>query len=179
MPLRTRLRTASVLSRTGSSAPSGSVTGASSRVNLTTGDLTCSATTWAAMTASALDITLGNATSLPITAGMKLEIHLNGFTGSATPGLFFDIATIVSAAPVNFISGLANASNTDAGVQGWRAGGSTNTNASGGVLYTVQAGDISAGTVLLRPYWVLSTAGSRSILANTNAPLMFWAKVSG
>jgi hypothetical protein len=117
-----------------------------------------------------------------------IEVGLNAQTASLTSTniaqLAFDVATYVSAAPVNYLSsGTATAATS--GVGGWFA---TNTTVSsplfGSVFYRLQAADLSANTVTVRLYakFVSGTGvTSRAVDADStsNCPLVFWVKNHG
>jgi hypothetical protein len=108
-------------------------------------------------------------------AGDLLLVGISTFdVGSDANSMRMDVATIVSAAAVNFVS---SASGTPAslGVTGWLGFVSEEYPHIGSVPYVVQAGDISGGNVTLRLCaWV--GAGSRTLNATAAGPLIFWAK---
>lgn len=95
--------------------------------------------------------------------GDVLEYTPNFLAGNEAVITTWDIATIVSAAVVNWFSSGTSTHPTSNGLIGWYASGSGQYfNITGPAWYTVQAGDIDAnGRVTVRPY-VLST-GVRTI----------------
>lgn len=108
-------------------------------------------TSWAAFTGS---VTIAAA------AGDVLKLSISAFMdpGNLTA---IDAATIVSSSPVNWVS---SASGTHSGSVGaWRCAlGVYEPVGGGGILYTVQAGDISGGNVTFKVYG-LTVASTRPI----------------
>lgn len=84
----------------------------------------------------------------------------------------FDFASIVSAAPVNYVFA---ASGTPVNIPiPWYIGPGEQSAANGGYLYVVQAGDLSGGNITLRLYARVS--GNRTLEADAAAPLVTWVK---
>lgn len=111
--------------------------------------------------------------------GDVLEYSINGLvdTGAGSAGL--DVATIVSAAPVNSFAnaGAVTTAPPPYGVQGWPILASTSHEVSGSAFYTVVSGDISSGTVTVRLRY--QAAGSKTLYASTNNPLQVAVKNLG
>lgn len=139
---------------------------------------------------SAGDLTLNNAawTDVPslgdltvtATTGDIILVNPVGLWGSENVLTSLDCATIVSAAPVNYVS---TRSGTPAalGVGSWFGDNNTagvNMVIGGPVQYPVQAGDVSGGTVTLRLRYDQASAANRTLFASTaNVPLMLQATV--
>lgn len=135
------------------------------------GTYTLSSTSWADVHASNLDLTLAAA------AGDVIEVGLSALGGNQNAELYLDAATIVSAAPVNYV-GTAGGG-TERGVQAWFLDNSINATAGGSVLYTVQAGDLDGGNVTVRLRYRASAAASKELFATAAIPLHFWMKNLG
>lgn len=132
------------------------------------GNLTLNSTAWANVD-TALDIALNAAT------GDVVEVGLSGVAASEATVLGLDAATLVSGAVVTVVSSGAAESATSEGVMAWRPTESTTSNCGGSVLYTLQATDISLGTVTLRLRYRTGTAANKTLNANSNQRLVFWA----
>lgn len=143
----------------------------------TTGDITVSSSSWS-------DVGTVPDLSVDAVAGDVLEAGFN-FTGNNTGGysIFFDVATIVSASPVNYLSGCTGA----AGDEGFAAalpdgggGGYARQDVNGQTLYTVVSGDLASGVVTVRPRYRMTPAASlAAIRANANQPFVYWVKNLG
>lgn len=107
---------------------------------------------------------------LAAVAGDTLLISASCLWGNESPSVWgsLDVATIVTAAVVNYISGLGP---TGTGPQCWRGPGAPNAAQfvpfGGTVFYVIQAGDIEAGNVTLRLMAKINTAGTRTLYAST------------
>ena len=101
-------------------------------------------------------------------SGDLLDIRVSMLTSSAGSGadLRIDVATIVSASPVNYVSSLSGTPDT-VGVAGWFVPASTRLPITGSVLYVAQAGDISGGNVTLGLRAWCSAVSGRGILASS------------
>ena len=120
-------------------------------------DQTLNATSWTALTG--LDVTVAAA------AGDVIDLQLSGYPNSFSGGnaAAFDIATIVANAIVNRVSG--GTGNADFGcLEALR-------NTADGMAvarrYTVQAGDVSGGTVHFRGYYRVNN-GSATFSTGAN-----------
>ena len=137
----------------------------------TSGNITANSTSWANVD-TGLDLVLTAA------SGDYIECGFSAFMANQAVNLGIDVASIVSASPVNYISGGGGAS--DYGVQAWLAGDTGHATAVGGsILYLLVSGDISGGTVTLRLRYRTGTASNRTINATTAQPLHWWAKNIG
>lgn len=135
-----------------------------------TGNLTLNSTSWANLPS------LGTLT-LAVQTGDIIQVGLSGRFSSENVWGFLDVATIVSAAVVNSLSGVAESANNE-GITGWSGvAGSIHSNIGSPVLYTIQSGDISSGTVTLQIRYRTLTAANKTLLADSNRPLTFWARV--
>ena len=115
-----------------------------------------------------------------VVAGDLLEIGLGSKWVSGTTFTQLDVATIVSAAVVNYAS-TRTSTPGDIGYAAWRG---TNTAPAigffGALLYVVQAGDISGGTVTLRLRYKQNSATNTVLGASTtDGPLNFYVKNLG
>lgn len=133
---------------------------------ITSGDFTFTSTTFVDLS-SAVDLTLAAQVSDVIEVGMAFTTMNSG--GSNLNA--FDVQTRVSSAGVNYISGGL----TD-GVAGWRAQNPTAANLmaiTGSYFYTVTAGDLSGGTITLRPRGRVN-AGTATVSADGTQRAFFW-----
>jgi hypothetical protein len=125
-----------------------------------------------------LDLTL-NASTGDVIEYVPSLVGPNGYNVS----VYFDVATIVSGSVVNAFSTEGPQNNALYGVSGWYFTNSSVINiyqtVSGSIFYTLQAGDISSGTVTLRFRYRSDTATNRVIYADTNFPLKVWARNHG
>lgn len=143
------------------------------RARRTAGDYTLNSTTWANVD-TGLDLTVA------AVAGDVLQVSASGLWGAQAVVGMLDAATIVSASPVNYISGGGGAS--DQGVMAWWGTASTvtatlNVPIGGGLQYVVQAGDIDGGNVVLRLRYRTATAANKTLLGTTALPF-HWSVVN-
>jgi len=138
------------------------------------GDITVNDT--AAGSFSDVNATVGDVVVAAVT-GDLLMIGLSTGSGSSGNSMRIDVASIVSAAAVNFLSSRTGTPAT-LGVTAWFCHGSAAINISGEVPYIVQAGDLSGGNVTLRLCaWV--SGSTRALQASSNSPLIFWVRNLG
>lgn len=121
--------------------------------------------------------TLGTLT-VAAASGDLLLIGLNAYLPSDTELMRLDVATIVSAAAVNYVSSRSGTP-ASVGVPAWRGTASVEVPIGGSIPYIVQAGDISGGNVELGLRAWLSSGTSRSIAADSGSPLTFWVENRG
>ncbi len=133
----------------------GAVTVPTSFVRQTTSVYTLNSTTEA-------DIDTGTDLTIAAATSDKLQISLTSRFGAEAVNAFLDVATIVSAAPVNYVSGGAGDSD-DFGVGGWLGLSGVGQAFGGTVFYTVQSGDISGGNVVLRLRYRTSAASNKTL----------------
>lgn len=145
-------------------------------VTITAGSSTVSGTTWADLPtiAATADLTLAAQVGDTVELGMSLS-----WTTGATYGAM-TVATIVSAAAVNHVQGWTSTTGGN-GVKAWMQTGNVSSDAGlgGAVLYTLVAGDISAGTVTFRPRARILTASTKVMNATAVDPFHFYAKNLG
>lgn len=137
----------------------------SSKVIYTGGDITTatSGTDKQAFHASGLDVTIAAAT------GDVLEWSASfGLSGNNTGELRVDAATVVSSTLTNFFSGGTITAGSIMGLY-LQPSVSVVINASCSIMYTVQAGDISAGNVTIRPVYI-AAANAKTLKAQANYP---------
>jgi hypothetical protein len=139
--------------------------------NRTSGNVTCNSTTWANVD-TGIDLVLAAA------AGDTIEVGTSFKWGNEAVWIFLTASTIVGGSPVSH-AGPASASGE--GVSGWGgAGDSSSTQHRGcSVMFTLVSGDISSGTVTLRLRYRTATAANRTLEANADKPLHWWAKNIG
>lgn len=113
---------------------------------------------------------------LTAAAGDVIEVSATGRWATENVQVYMDVATIVSAAPVNYLSGSGS---TGEGVQSWQGYGNVNTNISGACMYTLQAGDISGGTVTLRLRVRTGTAANKTFVSGATNVFKWSAKNFG
>ncbi len=106
-------------------------------------------------------------------AGDLLVVGISALVNNTTNvSIGFDFATIVSAAPVNYLSS-ATGTPITIGVLQWFCFLSVAAKVGGSYPYVVQAGDLSGGNVTLRLYARVSS-GSRVLDATATSPLVTW-----
>lgn len=130
----------------------------------TAGDITLNQNTWTNVN-TGLDLAIAAAT------GDTLEFHINAMTTTASVDTYLDGVTLVSGSPVNSLAkkGAAPLTNDNAGVQWLIPSG---TRLGGGwapLIYVVQAGDISGGTVTVRLRYLNSSTTSRTLYAGSGS----------
>lgn len=152
------------------------VSAAPVRKRRTAGNITLNSSSWANV-----DPTVGTTNELDIVlaarAGDMVEVGLSGFLQSESVVMYFDAASIVSAAPANYWGGAGGAS--DEGVGAWFAIHAAWKAQSGGAVREIVSGDLSAGTVTIRLRFRGSSASDRILRATAANPLDFWAKNHG
>lgn len=106
-------------------------------------------------------------------AGDVLEVGISQKSSSTNGAYqFLDAATVVSGAPVTYLSSDTGTPNT-AGISAWSTSDvSSSRLVTGSVLYTVKSGDISGGQVRLRLYGRATIART---LHPSSSPAHFWA----
>lgn len=106
-------------------------------------------------------------------AGDKLEIGASLRWNNESTVKLLDVATIVSGSPVNYCSGLGASGN---GVIAWIGENAVAGSAGGSIIYTVVSGDISGGTVTLRPRLRANTNTAITLRANATTPFHWHVK---
>jgi hypothetical protein len=111
-------------------------------------------------------------------AGDLLHIGIDASLAVDTESVRVDVASIVSASPVNYVSSLTGTP-LAVGIPGW-GWSATTLNRLGHVIpYVAQAGDISGGNITLSLRGWLSSGTSRSFEASATVPLVFWTQNFG
>lgn len=138
----------------------------------TAGNLTLNSTNWANVD-TALDIVLTG-----VTAGDEIAYGASGLLQNENVQVFFDVATIVSSAPLNSLARRAAVETApgtsgfamwnSVGAQYWRLAGVT-------PPYTLVSGDIVAGTVTLRLRYATGVASNKTLFASASNLLDVWA----
>lgn len=118
------------------------------------------------------DLDTGLDLTIPAASGDKLLLGFNTRSGSENVTLYIDVATIVSASPVNYV---ASGGTVGRGIGGWIHPPNINSPNGGPVPYTVVSGDISGGNVVLRLRYSTSSATAKTLVASTSEPMVFWA----
>lgn len=137
-------------------------------VQRTAGNVTTNNTSWTDVTGP-MDLTMTAATA------DRVHVCLSGGAyGTEAVTLNLTAMTIVSASPVNDIATGTTPSNTTLGVGAWRAPSGAPMAYGGGMIYALQAGDISGGTVTLRLRYRSASATNRTLTAS-DPPLFFYA----
>ncbi len=140
----------------------------------TSGDVTITADAVWANVDTGMDLTLTASSGHTVEVGVSVRC-----ANTTAVSMNFDVVSIVSAAPVNSFSTGAAPSDSNDGVAGWRIGSSLNEGRAGSIMYTLQAGDITGGTVVCRLRVRTSSTTNRDITASAVSPLVFWAKNLG
>lgn len=138
----------------------------------TTANLTLNSTTFADVDPSGTAAARNLDVVLSAKTGDWVELGLSARTDAGAVTLYLDMASIVSSAPVNYISGGAGD-----GIQGWSGVNGQTTPISGNVLYQVQAGDIENGQVRFRLRYRTTAATNKVVVATTTQPLQTFGKV--
>lgn len=136
------------------------------------GNITINGTSWA-------NVDTGTDLVIAAVSTDWLAVSINGrlAAGAANTHTFFDIATIVSAAPVNYFGTAGGVS--DEGLNGLRVMDTLDIPLTGTFLYQVQAGDVSGGNVTLRLRTRQGTAGNRAFVAGSTNPFKWWVENLG
>lgn len=141
------------------------------KVTRTAGNLTLNSTTWADMPGATTWEGV-----LKVQAGDLIQVGLNARQSSEGTYSFLDVGTIVSAAVVNTLSGVAEGASNE-GITNWSGITGVASNVGGAVIYTVQAGDIVNGAVTLRLRYRTLAATNKTFLSDSTRPATFWGRV--
>lgn len=135
--------------------------------NRTAGDLTLNSTVWADLP------TIGTTWDATLAAqvGDVIEAGMTGVWNTDVVFSYLDAVTVVGGAVVNHF-GTSAASGS--GVESWRGNTSSQFDPIGGsIYYALVAGDISAGTVTVRPRFRTSAAINKVLYASSLNPLQW------
>lgn len=134
----------------------------------TAGDITLNSASWADTGVADLVI--------PAVAGDVIGVELNCQVNNQNVDTYFDVASIVAAAPVRYWS---NDTGTPAGfgIQGWYCSGLTYEKLGSEVTKVVAAGDISGGNVTIRLRYKQASATARTLVAGASQPF-HWRAVN-
>lgn len=136
----------------------------------TSGNVTLNSTTVANFD-TGLDLTLNG-----VQAGDELEVGISALWNNENVTAYLDVATIVSGSPVNYVGdGLVAATND--GLMFCYTTGAVFKGIGGCDFYTLQAGDISGGSVLLRLRFRTGSAANKIMNASTQDPFKWYARV--
>lgn len=151
--------------------PSSGSSVATAKTTRTAGSVTVNSTAFfTADIDTALDLTVA------AVAGDVVELSVSGMWDNEAVVGALNFVTRVSGADVNFITG----GSATYGVVAWRGESGVRDAIGGGLLYTVQAGDLAAGNVTFRLRGSTPAAASNKVLAATTAlPLVCMAKNYG
>lgn len=148
-------------------AVSGSHTHPGAVVTYTAGDISLTSTSVAVLSGPGDCVVAAS-------SGDVLLVGISARTENTTGNsIALDVATIVSASPVNYLSSRTGTPLTTS-VPRWFIPASTNGAVGGVTRYVVQSGDISGGNVTLRMYYRVS--GNRTLAASSTVPLEFWVQ---
>lgn len=112
-------------------------------------------------------------------SGDVIEASVSAFVNNQNGEVNLDVVTVVSGSPVRaFSTGAAETAGTN-GVSGWYKSDNIFGQMTGSILYVLQSGDISAGTVTLRLRVRSGTAAAKAIRASTTTPFAWWVKNLG
>jgi hypothetical protein len=118
---------------------------------------------------------------IPAVVNDILGVAIQAVINDTGAELVLDMATRVGAADVNYLSSGTNTPRFNGALPPWlqtTIGSGNFPTIEGEVLYKVQAGDISAGTVTLRPYGA-GDGGTRTVIRSSAFPLRCWVKNYG
>ena len=127
---------------------------------------TLSSTSWADVSGPS-DITLTAGTGDVVMVSLSTT-----WNNAGAPGAHLDVVTIVSATVTNSFATAGAPNNSHEGIGSWR---NANTAVAGSFYYTLQAGDVSGGQVVLRLRGRLASAGTCSFFTGANFPMYFFA----
>lgn len=131
------------------------------------------------ITTTAINVDTALDIALSAQVGDVIEYSVNGrVTPASGSDASFDVATIVSAAPVNYMgAGLS----VGGGVQGWYMYNTAVSNLSltGSAWYTIVIGDLASGIVTLRLRGIGGGTGAHVLQATAASPFMVCAKNLG
>lgn len=113
--------------------------------------------------------TIGTTWDITLAAqvGDVVRVELSGLWGSEVVEAYLDVYSIVSAAAVSSWSGAA----TSGG--GWYGAAGSNPPVAGTYRRAVTAGDLSSGSITLRPRYRTVTAANKTLFAVGDHPLHF------
>ena len=137
-------------------------------------DIVMNSTNWANLD-TGLDLTLNAA------AGDVIEVACSGLARTEDVDTSLDVVTVVSGSPVSsFGSAAAVVVATTFGVQAWRMlPAATFNTISGSAFYTLLAGDVSGGTVLLRLRYRTYLETNKTMVAESTTHFVVSAKNLG
>lgn len=138
----------------------------------TSGTITVNGTSWANLD-TGLDLAITAAT------GDIIQVGISAAWNSEAVNAGLDVVSLVSAAPVNSLATGATPSDSNHGIAGWFGGSGVVATPGSSVMYTLQSGDISGGTVTLRLRVRTLTAANKTLNATAPLPLAWWAKNLG
>jgi len=125
------------------------------------------------------DVDTGLDLVLTASAGDMIEYGVSGLLATPSVDAYFDVATVVSNAPVNYFSS-GSGSPAVGGVSAWLVPGGSLHPLTGACLSPpLIAGDISNGTVTLRMRYSKAATTARTLYATAPDPLVVWAKNLG
>lgn len=149
----------------GASAPEWGDSGASlARAKRVAGNITLNSTSWAAVGVPNL--------TLPAVVGDRIAMSASGLIASEAVELYFDAASIVAAAPVNYVSSEA-AAPAALGIQGFFCPSGVNTTIGNVTTFVVQAGDLSGGNVTMELRYKSASAANRTFNASASQPFVW------
>lgn len=134
----------------------------------TVGNLTLNGTAWANLD-TGLDLVLDAASGDIVIVGMS------GRFQSENVAAFLDVASLVSASPVNYWAEDGAENSSSQGVQAWKGPNGVEVPFGGSIMRTLVSGDIAGGTLTLRFRARTFTASNKVLSASTNIPLDVWA----
>jgi hypothetical protein len=140
----------------------------------TAGNITTGSTNWA-------DVDTGIDIVLNADTDDVIEVGLSALIGTEAFDIYLDAVTVVSGSPVNSVgaAGAVSTAPPPYGVSGWYGWSGEEGAVGCSVLYTVVAGDLSSGTVTFRLRYATQSGSSRTLYAQTNNPLAWYAKNLG
>lgn len=127
--------------------------------------------------------TIGTAADLTLNAstGDVIEFIPNFIVDSSAVDMGFDVVTVVGGVVTNsfFKNGAAPAAASNFLQSGYYCIGGNYTQVTGSIFYTLQAGDISSGTVTVRLRYAMSSATNRTIYCSSTAMFALFARNLG
>jgi hypothetical protein len=117
--------------------------------------------------------------TLAASAGDVVEVAFSALAGNQATDIFLDTVTVVSGSPVNAFGNATTPSNSHQGILAWASVGGFYNFIGGNYFYTLVAGDVSGGNVLLRMRARTAAGIARDIAGSANQPQTFFARNHG
>lgn len=126
--------------------------------------------------------TIGTMTLTGVAAGDWIEININALVNNENVAVQLDVVSEVAAVAVNSFgkraAALTGTTNEDC-IPGWFLSAAATVLLTGGIVYQLQAGDLTGSTVIMRMRFRTTTATNRTVFGAAADPFLVWAKRLG